>query len=140
MPSKQQTLHVPISTYGGSNHGSPVFIWFRYPMVNSPTHSPKSLDHFLLTTKDRPSVWTKIVSITLQVGRCNVLGMGNNETTNSTYNVMTSNLSLGQSMLKLHCILCVFDHCLSHGEPKFNTWAYHNCLNVVCFINLISCS
>ena len=39
-------------------------------------------------------------------------------------------------MLKLHCILCVFDHCLSHGELKFNTWAHHNCLNVVPFINL----
>ena len=74
--------------------------------------------------------------ITLQVGRCNVLTMGNNKTTNPPYYVMTQNLSLGQSMLKLHCILCVFDHCLSHGELKFNTWAHHNCLNVMPFINL----
>ena len=74
--------------------------------------------------------------ITLQVGRCNVLTMGNNKTTNPPYYVTTQNLSLGQSMLKLHCILCVFDHCLSHGELKFNTWAHHNCLNVVPFINL----
>ena len=55
--------------------------------------------------------------ITLQVGRCNVLVMGNNKTTNSPYNVMAYNLSLGRSMLKLHCIWCVFDHCLGHGEP-----------------------
>jgi len=46
--------------------------------------------------------------ITLQVGRCNVLAMGNNKTTNPPYNVMTLNLSLGRSMLKLHCILRVF--------------------------------
>ena len=39
---------------GGSNHGSPVFIRFRYPVANSPTHSLKSLDHFLLTVKDKP--------------------------------------------------------------------------------------
>ena len=67
--------------------------------------------------------------ITLQVERCNVLVMGNNTTTNPLYNVMTQYLSLGRSMLKLHCILCVFDYCLSHGEPKFNTWVHHNCLN-----------
>ena len=47
-------MNVPISTYGGSNHGSPIFIRFGYPVVNSPTHSPKSLNHFLLTKKDRP--------------------------------------------------------------------------------------
>ena len=75
--------------------------------------------------------------ITLQVKRCNVLAMGNSKTTNPPNNVMTQNLSLGRSMLKLHCILCVFDHCLSHGEPKFNIWAHNNCLNVVCFIDLI---
>ena len=46
--------------------------------------------------------------ITLQVGRCNVLSMGNNKTTNPPYNVMTLILSLGRSMLKLHCILYVF--------------------------------
>ena len=39
---------------GGSNHGSPVFIRFKYPVANSPTHSLRSLDHFLLTVKDRP--------------------------------------------------------------------------------------
>ena len=39
---------------GSSNHGSPVFIRFGYPVVNSPTHSPKSLGHFLLTVKDKP--------------------------------------------------------------------------------------
>ena len=50
---------------------------------------------------------------------------------------MTQNLSLGWSMLKFHCKLCMLDHCMSHGEPKFNTWAHHDCLNVVCFINLI---
>ena len=75
--------------------------------------------------------------ITLQVGRCNVLVIGNNKTINPPYNVMTQNLPLDWSSLKLHCTLCVFDHCLSHGEPMFNTWAHHNCLNVVCFINLI---
>ena len=32
---------------GGSNHGSPVFIRFGYPVVNS-------LTHFLLTIKDKP--------------------------------------------------------------------------------------
>ena len=47
-------MHVPISTYGGSNHGSPIFIRFGYQVVNSPTHSPEPLDHFLLTKKDRP--------------------------------------------------------------------------------------
>ena len=44
----------------------------------------------------------------LQVGSCNVLAMGNNKTTNPPYNVMTWNLSLGRSMLKLHRIMCVF--------------------------------
>ena len=39
---------------GGSNHGSLVFIRFGCPVANSPTHSLKSLDHFLLTIKDRP--------------------------------------------------------------------------------------
>ena len=39
---------------GGSNHGSPVFIRFGYPVANSPTHSLKSLDHFLLTVRDKP--------------------------------------------------------------------------------------
>ena len=98
-------MYAPISTSCGSNHGSLVFIRFRYPVVNSPTHSPKSLDHFLLIDH---AIWTNVMFITLQVGRCNVLVMGNNKTTNQPYNVMTSNLSLGQSMLKLHCILCVF--------------------------------
>ena len=31
---KTTNMHVPISTYGGSNHRSPVFIRFRYPVVN----------------------------------------------------------------------------------------------------------
>ena len=75
--------------------------------------------------------------ITLQVGRCNVLAMGNNETTKSPYNIMTQNLSLGRSMLKLHYNCVYLDHCLNGGEPKFNTWAHHNCLNVMSFINLI---
>ena len=35
-------MHAPISKFGGSNHGSPVFIRFRYPMVNSSTHSSHS--------------------------------------------------------------------------------------------------
>ena len=39
---------------GGSNHASLVFIRFRYPVVNSPTRKPKSLDHFLLTVMDKP--------------------------------------------------------------------------------------
>ena len=48
-------MYAPLSTTGGgSNHGSPVFIRFRYPVVNSPTHSLKSLDDFLLTVKDKP--------------------------------------------------------------------------------------
>ena len=48
-------MYAPLSTTsGGSNHGSPVFNRFRYSMVNSPTHSLKSLDHFLLTVKDKP--------------------------------------------------------------------------------------
>ena len=81
-------MHAPISTYGDSNHRSPIFIRFGYPVVNSPTHSPKSLDHFLLTINDRP-FWTNIIFITLQVKRCNVLAMGNNETTNPPYNVIT---------------------------------------------------
>ena len=51
---KTTNMHVPISKYGGSNHGSPVFIRFGYLMVNSPTHGPKSPGHFLLTKKDRP--------------------------------------------------------------------------------------
>ena len=51
---KQQIMHEPISKSGGSNHGSPVFLRFGYPMVNLPTHSLKSLDHFLLTTKNKP--------------------------------------------------------------------------------------
>ena len=47
-------MYAPFSTICGSNHGSPVFIRFRYPMVSSPTNSLKSLDHFLLTVKDKP--------------------------------------------------------------------------------------
>ena len=48
-------MYAPLSTTGGgSNHGSSVFIRFRYPVVNSPTHSLKSLDDFLLTVKDKP--------------------------------------------------------------------------------------
>ena len=39
---------------GGSNHGSLVFIRFGYPVANSPIHSLKSLDHFLLTIRDKP--------------------------------------------------------------------------------------
>ena len=39
---------------GGSNHGSPFFIKFGYPMANSPTYSLKSLDHFLLTVTNKP--------------------------------------------------------------------------------------
>ena len=84
---KTTNMYEPISVYGSSNYGSPVFIRFRYPVANSPTHSPKLLDHFLLTIKDRP-VWTNVI-ITLQVGRCNVLVMGNNKTTKPPYNVMT---------------------------------------------------
>ena len=38
----------------GSNHGSPVFIRFRYLVANSPTHSLKSLDHFLLIVTNKP--------------------------------------------------------------------------------------
>ena len=83
-------MYAPLSTTGGgSNHGSSVFIRFRYPVVNSPTHSLKSLDDFLLTVKDKPCRWTNAMFITLQVGRCNVLAMGNNETTNPPYNIMT---------------------------------------------------
>ena len=48
-------MYAPLSTtYGGSKHGSPVFIRFVYPVANSPTHSLKSFDHFLLTVKDKP--------------------------------------------------------------------------------------
>ena len=47
-------MHEPISKSSGSNYGSPVFIDFGYPVVNSPTHGPESLDHFLLTEKDKP--------------------------------------------------------------------------------------
>jgi len=36
-----------------------------------------------------PAVWTNVMFITLQVGRCNVLTMGNNKTTNLPYSVMT---------------------------------------------------
>ena len=39
---------------GSSNHGSLVFIRFKYPVANSPTHSPKPLDHFLLTVNEKP--------------------------------------------------------------------------------------
>ena len=44
----------PILEPSCSNHGSPVFPRFEYPMVNSPTHSPKSLYPFLMTVKDKP--------------------------------------------------------------------------------------
>ena len=27
----------------------------------------------------------------------------------------------------------VFGLCLNHDEPKSNTWAHHNCLNLVCY-------
>ena len=27
----------------------------------------------------------------------------------------------------------VFGRCLNHDEPKSNTWAHHNCLNLVCY-------
>ena len=48
-------MYPPFSTNcGGSNHGPLVFIRFGYPVLNSPTHSLKSLDHFLLTVKDKP--------------------------------------------------------------------------------------
>ena len=50
----QNNMYAPLSTTcGGSNHGSPVFIRFEYLVVNSPTHSLKSLDHFLLIVKDK---------------------------------------------------------------------------------------
>ena len=26
-----------------------------------------------------------------------------------------------------------FGRCLNHDEPKSNTWAHHNCLNLVCY-------
>ena len=45
----KNNMYAPLlRTCGGSNHGSPVFIRFEYLVVNSPTHSLKSLDHFLL--------------------------------------------------------------------------------------------
>ena len=48
-------MYAPISTTGGSHHGSSVFIRFGYLVVNSLTHNPpKSLDYFLLTKNDRP--------------------------------------------------------------------------------------
>ena len=48
-------MYAPLSiTCGGSKHGSSVFIRFGYLVANSPTHSLKSLDHFLLTVKDKP--------------------------------------------------------------------------------------
>ena len=89
-------VHVPISTYGGSNQ------WWTCQLI-AQSHWIiswwlKRMDH---------AVRTNVMFITLQVGRCNVLAMGNNTTINPPYNVMT-NLSLGRSMLKLHCILCVF--------------------------------
>ena len=37
-----------------NNHGSPIFLRFGSLVVNSPTHSPKSIDYFLLTVKDKP--------------------------------------------------------------------------------------
>ena len=46
-------MYKPISKSDDSNHGSSVFIRFGYLVVNSPTHSPKSLNHFLLTEKDK---------------------------------------------------------------------------------------
>jgi len=51
-------MYAPISKFGGSNHGSPIFLTFGCPVMNSPTHSPKSLDHFLLIEKDNDNVWT----------------------------------------------------------------------------------
>ena len=51
----QNKMYAPLSTIcGGSNRGSPVFIRFGYLVANSPTHSLKSLNHFLLTVKDKP--------------------------------------------------------------------------------------
>ena len=44
----------PFSTILWCNHGSLVFIRFGYLVANSPTYSPKSLDHFLLTVRDKP--------------------------------------------------------------------------------------
>ena len=78
----------PFQKSGSSNHGSLVFLRFEYPM-NSPTHNPKSLDHFLLTVKDKNYVvWTNATFIMLQVRRCNVLAIGNNKTSNPPYNVL----------------------------------------------------
>ena len=54
MPSKQICMHPLSTTCGGSSHGSPVFIRFRYPVANSPTHNLKSLDHFLLIVRNKP--------------------------------------------------------------------------------------
>ena len=82
-------MHVPFSTYGGSSHGSLVFIRFRYPMVKPPTHNPKSLDHFLLTKKDRPHRLDQRNVHYITSWRCNILAMGNNTTTNPPKNVMT---------------------------------------------------
>ena len=48
-------MYAPLSTTcGGSNHGSSIFIRFRYLVVNSPTQSLKLLDHFLLIVKEKP--------------------------------------------------------------------------------------
>ena len=82
---KQQIMH---QKSGSSNHGSLVFLRFGN-LMNSPSHNLKSLDHFLLTVKDKNYVvWTNTTFITLQVRRCNVLAMGNNKTSNPPYNVM----------------------------------------------------
>ena len=82
-------MHEPISKFGDSNHGSPVFLRFGYPVVNSLTHSPKSLDHFLLTENDKPFCLDQCNVHYVTSGGCNVLTMGNNKTTNPPYNVMT---------------------------------------------------
>ena len=66
---------------GGSNHGSSVFIRFRYPVANSPTHSLKSLDHFLLTVRDKPCCSNQRIVHYITSWDVNVLVMGNNETT-----------------------------------------------------------
>ena len=61
-------IYAPLSTTcGGSNHESPVFIRFGYPVANSPTHSLKLLDHFLLTVNDRLYRLDQCNFITLQV-------------------------------------------------------------------------
>ena len=52
---QNNNMYTPLSTTcGGSNLALLVFIRFGYLMENSPTHSLKSLDHFLLTVKDIP--------------------------------------------------------------------------------------